>query len=90
MLSLGMCASVAIFAFVDAALLKPLPYKNAARLVGVFESIPLFQHSNLSYADYLDWKKQNRVFSSLEVYQHRGFILATAIGGRTQAGRSRE
>ena len=27
MLALGMCASVAIFAFVDAALLKPLPVR---------------------------------------------------------------
>ena len=36
MLALGMCASAAIFAFVDAALIKPLPYRNPARLVGVF------------------------------------------------------
>jgi predicted permease len=86
MLSLGMCASVAIFAFVDAALLKPLPYKNAARLVGVFESIPLFQRSNLSYADYGDWKKQNTVFTSLDAYQHRGFILATATGAEPRQG----
>jgi hypothetical protein len=56
MLALGMCASVAIFAFVDAALLKPLPYRDSARLVGVFESVPLFARSNLSYFDYLDWK----------------------------------
>ena len=42
MLALGMCASVAIFAFVDAALLKPLPYKNPRGLVGVFESVPMF------------------------------------------------
>ena len=33
-----MCASVAIFAFVDAALIKPLPYRNPRRLVGVTES----------------------------------------------------
>ena len=39
-LALGMCASVAIFAFVDAALIKPLPYRNPGRLVGVFESAP--------------------------------------------------
>src|ERR1700733_3701013 len=39
MLALGMCASVAIFAFVDAALIKPLPYKDPGRLAGVFESI---------------------------------------------------
>ncbi len=27
-LTLGMCASVSIFGFVDAALIKPLPYAN--------------------------------------------------------------
>ena len=32
-LALGMAASVAIFAFVDAALLQPLPYKDPSRLV---------------------------------------------------------
>lgn len=41
-LALGMCASVAIFAFVDAALIKPLPYRNPSRLAGVFESVAMF------------------------------------------------
>ena len=45
MLALGMCASVAIFAFVDAALIKPLPYPNPARLVGVYESIPMISRA---------------------------------------------
>ncbi len=31
-LALGMCASVSIFAFVDAALIKPLPFPNPNRL----------------------------------------------------------
>ena len=39
MLALGMCASVAIFAFVDAALIKPLPYKDPKQLVGVYEKL---------------------------------------------------
>ena len=55
MLALGMAASVAIFSFVDAALIKPLPYKDPNRLVGVFERVPLFENSNLSVPDYLDW-----------------------------------
>ena len=71
-LALGMCASLAIFAFVDAALIEPLPYRNPSRLVGVFESVPMFPRSNLSYPDYLDWKKRNTVFSSLDVYQNAG------------------
>src|ERR1051325_5361939 len=64
-LTLGMAASVAIFAFVDAALIKPLPYQNPSRLVGVFGSIPLFPQSNLSYPDYIDLKKLNTVFTTL-------------------------
>src|SRR5258708_29963591 len=37
MLALGIGASVAIFAFVDAALIKPLPYQDPTRLVDVAE-----------------------------------------------------
>ena len=71
-LALGMCASVAIFAFVDAALIKPLPYPNPSRLVGVYRDVRrMFPQSNLSYADYLDWKRLNNVFTSLAVYQAR-------------------
>ncbi|MGH9352521.1 MAG: permease prefix domain 1-containing protein, partial [Terriglobia bacterium] len=47
-LALGICASVAIFAFVDAALIKPLPYRNPNRLVNVAESGALFPRSPLS------------------------------------------
>jgi hypothetical protein len=32
-LALGMCASISIFAFVDAALIKSLPYRDPARLL---------------------------------------------------------
>jgi len=79
-LSLGICASLAIFAFVDAALLTPLPFPQSDRLAGVFESVPMFPRSNLSYLDYLDWKRLNTVFSSLSAYQGSGATLATAAG----------
>ncbi len=80
MIALGLCASVAIFAFVDAALIKPLPFKDPNRLADVTEKIPLFPRANLSLPDYLDWKSQNHVFSSLEVYSNRGYILNTPSG----------
>jgi predicted permease len=79
-LTLGICASVSIFAFVDAALIKPLPYKNPSRLVGAYETIGMIARSNLSYQDYLDWKKMNKVFSSLEVRFTTGFLLKTPEG----------
>ena len=81
-LALGMCASVAIFAFVDAVLIKPLPYRNPARLVGVFETNVLFPLSNLSYDDYVDWKKLNTVFSSLDAYQNTGYTLSAPGGAQ--------
>ena len=85
-LALGMCASVAIFAFVDAALIKPLPYRNPGRLAGVYESVRMFPQSNLSYPDYLDWKRLNKVFSSLDAYQHTGFMLSTPAGTQPARG----
>ncbi len=89
MLALGMCASVAIFAFVDAALVKPLPYRDPARLVGVYEQHPpQFTRSNLSHPDYLDWKRLNTVFTSLEAYSEGGFIVTTPAGAQpAQAAR---
>ena len=79
-LSLGICASVALFSFVDAALIKPLPYPDSSRLVDVAEIAAMFPRSNLSYLDYLDWKKLNHSFSSLEVYNDSGYLLRTASG----------
>jgi predicted permease len=80
MLALGMCASVAIFAFVDASLIKPLPYRDPAGLVGVYESAPMCPECNLSYPDYLDWKKRNTVFRSLEIYGNAGYSINTPSG----------
>lgn len=77
-LALGICASVAVFAFVDAVLIKPLPYVTPSRLMGLFESTPLGQRFHLSYLDYLDWKRQNKVFSSLEAYDSVFLGLNTA------------
>ena len=85
-LGFGMAASVTIFAFVDAALIKPLPYEKPERLVGVFGSIPLFAQSNLSYPDYLDLKKLNTSFSSLDAYQANGFLLTDRSGAQLARG----
>ena len=85
-LALGIGASVAIFGFVDAALIKPLPYRDPGRLAGVYETAAGCPRCNLSYEDYLDWKKQNRVFSSLEAWQMNGYLLPTPAGAEPVPG----
>jgi macrolide transport system ATP-binding/permease protein len=79
-LALGIGASVAIFAFVDAALIKPLPYPEPTRLVAVNESSAGFARNNLSYPDYVDWKRMNTVFSSMEVFTGTGYAFKTPTG----------
>jgi len=78
--AIGVCASVSIFGFVDAALIKPLPYEDPTRLVFVTESVSVMPRANLSYPDYLDWKRLNQVFQSLDVYHDSGYLLRTSAG----------
>src|SRR4051794_29757843 len=85
-LALGMAASVAIFAFVDAALLRPLPYRNPSRLVVAYETTNSCRDCNLSYPDYLDWKNPNPAFTSLEAWDASVYLWRSPDG--VQAVRS--
>ena len=89
-LALGIGASVAIFAFVDAALLEPLPYANPGRLMSVNESNVESPRWPLSYPDYLDWQRLNKSFSSLDVYSGTGLSTADFLRRGTGTGRARE
>jgi macrolide transport system ATP-binding/permease protein len=53
-LALGIGAATAIYAFVDATLVKPLPYREPARLVALFEHNPVGDRFHLSDFDYRD------------------------------------
>jgi predicted permease len=85
-LILGIGATVAIFAFVDAALIKPLPYRDPSRLVVIFGSIPLGHRFHLSFPDYYDFKKLNQSFIQFEVYDSNGFMLTTPTGTQLAPG----
>ena len=79
-LTLGIAASTAIFGFVDAALIAPLPYPSPSQLVMVTGSVSVLPRADLSYPDYLDWKKLNKVFTSMDVYRDEGFLVRTPTG----------
>jgi macrolide transport system ATP-binding/permease protein len=77
-LSLGLAATVAIFGFVDSALIRPLPYPNPSRLMRVFETSPLGGRGGYSYPNYLDLERSNRVFASIAAYDVReDFVLSS-------------
>lgn len=79
-LALGMAVCAAIFAFVDAALLQPLPYREPARLVELAETSDALPVSNISYEDFVDWKDSQTVLESVDAYNGFGFLMSTRSG----------
>ncbi len=77
-LALGIGANTTVFSAIDAVLLKPLPYKEANRLVMVWEQNPHrgWFENIVSVANYLDWRQQNHVFSDLAAFDAISFSLA--------------
>jgi len=79
-LALGVGANTAIFSVVYSALLRPLPYREPARLFHVGEARAQSDNSNngaqVSYPDYLDWTRSSKSFPSLAVYSGDAFTLA--------------
>ena len=66
-LALGIGANTAIFSVVNTVLLRPLPYKDAERLVMVFEDSRAhgYPRDTPTAANFIDWRDQNQVFESM-------------------------
>jgi predicted permease len=82
-LALAIGANVTIFTFVDAALLRPLPYDKPDQLVAIFDArkSQVSSRFEASYPDFLDWQQQNQVFSSLAGYNGPGGRVLTGSSG---------
>ncbi len=85
-LALGIGAGTGIFGFVDAALIQPLPYAQPNHLVVLYETTTMGNRYHLSYLDYLDWKRDNTVFQSIDLYTPSGFTLKTPDGLQAASG----
>ena len=75
-LALGIGANTAIFSVIYEALLAPMPYPDADRLVMVWSKIALGRNS-VSAGDFLDWKRQNSTFEDIQAWTGAQFNLAT-------------
>src|SRR5215470_2609122 len=76
-LALGIGANTAIFSLVEAALLAPLPYRDADRLVQVWEDASRygFPHNTPAPANFFDWKAQNQVFEDMAASRGESYTL---------------
>jgi putative ABC transport system permease protein len=79
-LALGIGVNASIFSVVNAALLRPLPYREPGKLVTIGETRAQFDVPNpdSSYPDYLDWYAQAQSFESIAGYNGDGATLTGA------------
>ena len=88
-LALGIAANTAIFSVVNGVLLQPFGYPNPDRLVALRDSNPTKQpDGQVAPANFIEWQKQNRVFSALEAYRTVSYNLTgQGVPERLLAGR---
>ena len=80
-LGIGIGANTAIFSVISGVLLKPLPYPDSGRLVGVWQTgagvgIDKMQASPATYFTY---REENRSFEDIGVWQ-RSSVSVTGVG----------
>src|SRR5262245_15829771 len=76
-LALGIGANTAIFSLVNSVLLRPLSFRDPARLTFVWEyaTFANFPSNTPATANYADWKTQNQVFEDMAAIGDRSFNL---------------
>jgi putative ABC transport system permease protein len=82
-LALGMGAATAIFSVVDTVLLKPLPFRDAERLLLIWENnvSQNLDRALVSPADFLAWQQQSRAVERMAALQDTRINLSGGPNG---------
>lgn len=74
-LALGIGANAAIFSVVNAVVLRQLPYRDADRLVVVWDNLKRHDLKDIvvSALEYTEFRDRNRVFDRMAAYETKGF-----------------
>ncbi|HTM31242.1 MAG TPA: ABC transporter permease [Vicinamibacterales bacterium] len=79
LLALGMGAAIAVFAVVDAVLLKALPYPEPDRIVTIWEATDQSRAIGASNPNFQDWQQAATSFASMAGWSGG---TGTVVGGR--------
>jgi predicted permease len=67
-LALGIGANTAMFSYVDAILLRPLPVPDSGRIVEVDSTAPDTRRGQMAYADYVELREHTKTLDTLTCY----------------------
>jgi putative ABC transport system permease protein len=85
-LALGIAATTTVFSFVDAALLRPLPYPEPGRLVVLWSERGEVHKETVSHLNFLDWRARGSAFEQLALHRRKRFNVGTDAGPERVAG----
>jgi putative ABC transport system permease protein len=76
-LALGIAANTSIFSFANTVMLRPFPYRDAGRLVMVWEDFSYigFPKNTPAPGNFYTWKSQNRTFEDMAATFDNSFSL---------------
>ena len=69
-LALAIGVSTAVFSVIDAVLIRPLPFDHPEQIFFMQTNSPQGYQQPASYPEYLDWRRENQIFSVLAGYMH--------------------
>src|SRR6188768_4246540 len=80
-LAVAIGANAAIFSVINGVLLKPLPFQEPERLVGMWHTAPGMNLTKLnqSPATYLTYRDDNKVFEDVGMWDD-GMVAVTGVG----------
>jgi putative ABC transport system permease protein len=88
MLALGIAANVAVFSLVNGLFLRPFPFPHPDRLVFINTSAPKWNLDvvGISYPDFDRWRKDQKLFEAITVFETANFNLADGGGAERVRG----
>ena len=78
--ALGIGANTTLFGVIYAVLLQPLPFREPARLVEIWQTHPALPQLQVTVPDFEEWRAQARSFQGVAAYTLSAMNTGTLFG----------
>jgi putative ABC transport system permease protein len=79
-IAVGIAVNTAVFGVVYSLLLEPLPFRDSARLVEIWQSHPALPQLQTTFPDYQEFRAESRSFESIAAYTLSAMNAGTLLG----------